>query len=66
MSITTFNDLQSNIADAYVTSANKSMISAANELRKDTLDADVAVSCDGTWEKTRMFLIEWSININVG
>ena len=52
--ITTVNDIQKNIADAYNNVAFHSMISAASEI-EGTKDengiCDITVSCDGTWQK---------------
>ena len=54
-----FNDLQTKVAYTYKDVADQSMISAADELRKDQLKnsytdtaiADVTVSGDGSWLK---------------
>ena len=55
-----FYDIQSKIYNAYEQVANSSMVNAADEYRKsdeicenDNNDAivDIAVSCDGTWQK---------------
>ena len=52
--ITTVNDIQKNIVDAYNNAASHSMISAASEI-EGTKDengiCDITVSCDGIWQK---------------
>ena len=62
MAYATFSDMNKELAACYSTVADNSMLQAIHEIKGDNSDdliCNIAVPCDGTWQKKRVFLAQW-------
>ena len=64
MDITSFTEMNKNIGESYRSVAKESMENAAKELRLGTDNiTNVAVSCDGSWQKRGFASFNGLVNV---